>query len=79
MTELASDAKYSIRDLRERAFLTQREMGERLGVGQQHISDWECEVYTPSLRYRKQIARLFKDIPAAFIRWPKEGWRSQGR
>jgi len=72
-SELASDAKYTIRNLREMEFLTQRELGDMLGATQQQISDWETEVYTPSMRYRKQIARIFrKKVPSAFIRWPKE-------
>lgn len=49
----------SIRDLRQKAGLTQAELAERVGATRQTIIAIEAEKYAPSLELAFRIARAF--------------------
>lgn len=49
-----------IASLRKQAQLSQSELGERLGVSQRYISDWEIGVRVPSIAQAMVIAALFE-------------------
>ena len=48
----------SVRELRQRLGLTQRELAEELGVRQQTVSEWETGMYRP----RGASARLLRIV-----------------
>jgi len=52
-----------LKGLRISKGLSQEELGKRLGVRKQTISNWETEDATPSLDMFQNIARLFDTTP----------------
>ncbi len=48
-----------IRAARQRAGLTQGELGELLGIQQSSVSQWELGIVEPSLRLFLALVRLF--------------------
>jgi len=59
-TRVVWDAE-SVRALRERLGLTQRQLADELGVRQQTISEWETGIYQP----RGASARLLRLVAEA--------------
>lgn len=51
----------NIRQIREKAYLTQAEFANILGVSATTISAWELERKKPSLRHRKKIEDFCKN------------------
>ena len=47
--------QFSLRDLRDRAMLTQRELAERLGVDQRRIHEWETGKAKPRQVNRRKL------------------------
>jgi putative transcriptional regulator len=52
--------KNKIRELRQRAWITQEEMAQELGVSRQTVISLEKEKYRPSIVLAFKVARLFK-------------------
>lgn len=52
-----------LKQLRQLKNLSQEELGKRLGVSKQTVSNWEIENVTPSLDMFENIARLFDTTP----------------
>lgn len=49
-------------ELRKRAGLTQKELGEKLGVSDSMISGWESGAKTISIKHKEQMEELFGDV-----------------
>ncbi len=54
--EVQLSAGENIMNLRKRLKLTQRQVAEAVGVTDQTISNWENEVYTPTLTPAQTLA-----------------------
>ena len=54
-----ADLKNRVRELRERAWLTQKELGEAVGVSRQAINAIETGKFDPSLWLAYDLARYF--------------------
>lgn len=54
-----ADLKNRVRELRERAGLTQKELGEAVGVSRQAINAIETGKFDPSLWLAYDLARYF--------------------
>jgi Predicted transcriptional regulators len=52
--------KNKVRELRQRACITQEEMAQELGVSRQTVISLEKEKYRPSIVLAFKVARLFK-------------------
>ena len=52
-----------LKKLRQLKNLSQEELGKRLGVSKQTVSNWEIENVTPSLDLFENIARFFDTTP----------------
>ena len=52
-----------LKRLRQLKNLSQEELGKRLGVSKQTVSNWEIENVTPSLDMFENIVRLFDTTP----------------
>ena len=65
----------TLRDLRLRRYLTQKELGELLGVSEQTIVSWETARRAPRLRNIRKLAEVFEVSPAAI----EEAVREQER
>ena len=50
----------TLRELRELANLTQKELADKVGVSKQHVSSWERGQYTPSPSSFRKICRALK-------------------
>ena len=67
----------SVRALRERLGLTQRELADELGVRQQTVSEWETGMYRP----RGASARMLRVVAERTARYdagPDEGKQASG-
>lgn len=53
------DISKRLRDLREDADMTQRDLAEKLGVPAQRVSEWEKNIYAPRLDVLCQYAEIF--------------------
>jgi DNA-binding XRE family transcriptional regulator len=64
------DEHRTLAGLRLAAGLSQRQLGERCGIGQQHISRYESGKHKPSLDTAHQMARaLGVDLDTYFNAW----------
>ena len=52
-----------LKKLRIQKGLSQEELGKRLGVSKQTVSNWEIENVTPSLDMFENVVRLFDTTP----------------
>lgn len=52
-----------LKRLRQLKNLSQEELGKRLGVSKQTVSNWEIENVTPSLDMFENVARFFDTTP----------------
>jgi transcriptional regulator with XRE-family HTH domain len=70
----------TLKELRERKFLTQRELAERVGVHPTMVSEWERGLYRPSLRHLKTLCEIL-EVSREEIDWPVKGpaLKGQGR
>lgn len=48
----------SIKELRKKRGLTQKQLAELLGVKQQNVSDWERGERSPSVKNLKKLAEI---------------------
>jgi DNA-binding XRE family transcriptional regulator len=55
----------TLRELREDAFLTQRELAQACGVTYQTISEWERGQVMPSMKHRRKLAEVLNQPPSA--------------
>lgn len=53
------DYAAKIREYRERAFLTQKELADRLGVTSVTVARWETRRYRPTMKIKRQLMSLF--------------------
>lgn len=53
------DYKKSIKKLREKAFLTQTDLAEILGVSFTTVNRWENGKYEPTMKIKKKLYNLF--------------------
>jgi transcriptional regulator with XRE-family HTH domain len=60
----------TLRSLRERKFLTQKELGGLIGVHSTMVSEWERGLYRPSLRNLRKLCELL-EVPPDDIDWPE--------
>lgn len=58
--------KHSIRDLRVRLGLSQKEAAEKLGITPQTLTRWKINPEDMSLKMMKKIAKFYK-IPQKYI------------
>lgn len=56
-----------IKTARKAARLSQRELGEKIGVTHAAVGQWESGVNLPSLAVRLQLAEVFGIKPAEFL------------
>ena len=54
----------TLRELREDAFLTQRELAQACGVTYQTVSEWEHGHSMPSMKHRRKLAELLHKMPS---------------
>jgi transcriptional regulator with XRE-family HTH domain len=59
----------SLRELRERKFLTQGELAQQVGVHSTMVSAWERGLSRPSLRHLKTLCEVLEITPSE-IDWP---------
>lgn len=59
-------AKHSIRDLRVRLGLSQKEAAKKLGVTSQTLQKWEIDPEDMSIKMMDKIAKFYK-IPQKYI------------
>jgi len=55
----------TLRELREDAFLTQRELAQACGVAYQTVSEWEHGHAMPSMKHRRKLAEVLHLMPSA--------------
>lgn len=55
------DYSKALKEYREREFLTQTELAERLGVSFVSVNRWENGHFVPSIRIRRKLNELFKE------------------
>ena len=55
----------TLRELREDAFLTQRDLAQACGVTYQTISVWEHGHAMPSMKHRRKLAEVLSQPPSA--------------
>ena len=55
----------TIRDLRKKHNLNQRDFAEKLGCRQQTISEWELGLYLPKNAYQKLLSMLERELDAS--------------
>jgi transcriptional regulator with XRE-family HTH domain len=60
----------TLKELRERKFLTQKELGELIGVHPTMVSEWERGLYRPSLRNLKKLCQVL-EVGRDEIDWPE--------
>lgn len=53
----------SLRELREDAYMTQKEVADHLGVTTSTVSNWERGVKRPQVRSVRRLAELYKVAP----------------
>ncbi len=53
----------SLKELREDAYLTQKEVSEQLGVTTSTVSNWERGMKRPQMRSVRRLAELYKVSP----------------
>lgn len=68
-----------IRKIREENGLSQRELGERMGVKQQTIAQYERAVNIPKLETINKIANALNVMPFELFRNDKEGFSTYSR
>jgi DNA-binding transcriptional regulator YiaG len=56
-----------LRNLREASGMTQKELGEKIGVSANYVSDWENGQRNISRFAAKKLSRLFNVNPGIFI------------
>lgn len=49
----------ALRELRQKAGLTQEQVAKLVDVDQSAVSNWEKGKYTPARKYRKKLAKLY--------------------
>jgi len=60
-----------ISELRQRAGLSQSQLGDRMGVAQSAVSAWETEVYLPRTRQLPLLAQVLQcSISELFVEDP---------
>ena len=60
-----------ISELRQRAGLSQSQLGDRMGVAQSAVSAWETEVYLPRTRQLPLLAQVLRcSISELFVEDP---------
>lgn len=67
--------RQTIRELRERAGWSQRELAARIGVSQMSVSHWETARNEPSARQLRRLAETFA-IPMENIAFEREAARA---
>ena len=48
----------SVKEMRKKRGLTQKQLADRLGVKQQNVSDWERGERSPSVKNLKKLAEI---------------------
>ena len=48
----------SVKEMRQKRGLTQKQLADRLGVKQQNVSDWERSLRSPSVKNLKKLAEI---------------------
>ncbi|TXH57502.1 MAG: XRE family transcriptional regulator [Desulfurellales bacterium] len=68
MREQAVKLGVLLRELREAAGLTQRDVAARAGVSQQAIAKWERGIASPYLYDLARVAKLYGTTPQGFFK-----------
>ena len=53
----------TLKDLRERALLSQGELAKACGVNRQTIYNWERGLWRPKTEYQRKLVEIFKCTP----------------
>ena len=53
----------TLKDLRERALLSQGELAKACGVNRQTIYNWERSLWRPKPEYQRKLVEIFKCTP----------------
>ena len=64
----------TIKELREAAGLTQKELASKLGISLSAVRSWEQLRHSPQFRIRARICEFF-EAESMKIEWPNESYR----
>ena len=67
----------TIKELREAARITQKELAGILGVSPYAVRSWEQSSYPPTESIRIRICEFF-DVKSTEVDWPSESYGSDG-
>lgn len=65
-----------LRDLRQRAYLHQREVAERVGVSATTVANWETGRKHPRLAHQRKLAEVL-GVPPSEIDYPQDAERQK--
>ena len=58
---ISIDSSIKIKELREKTFLTQEELAEKLGVSFVSVNRWENKHYVPTMKIRRKLKKFFDE------------------
>ena len=63
------DLAKKVKELRNKMFIIQMELGEMLGISLSTVNRWEMGMYEPTMKMKRRLNELFKENKINLCKW----------